>query len=78
MTRTVALGAVIGFAVTVLALALWERSGSTASSSVDAGVEGLFVNPKLERGLLAVPGDRRVQKVILAPLPSADADAGSP
>lgn len=41
MTRTVALGAVIGFAVTIVVMAIWERSASTGASAptvVDAGV----------------------------------------
>lgn len=81
MTRTVALGAIIGFAITIVVLALWERSGSgtpaASGAQVDAGAL-IFVNPKLERGLLAVPGERRVEKVILAPVPATPEDAGSP
>ena len=79
MTRTVALGAIIGFAITIVVLALWERSGPStpATPAVDGGAL-IFVNPKLERGLLAVPGERRVEKVILAPMPAGDADAGAP
>ncbi|MBE2252021.1 MAG: hypothetical protein IAE78_20970 [Myxococcus sp.] len=80
MTRTVALGAVIGFAITVLALALWERSASTSSGgAVDAGPGAeLFVNPTLMRGLNARPLDRRVEQVIIAPSMLEPGDAGSP
>lgn len=82
MTRTVALGAIIGFAITIIALALWERSTPPASSSAttptaDAGAP-LFVNPKLQRALLTAPVERRVERVILAPFPVADGDAGTP
>ena len=70
MTRTVALGAVIGFAITVLVLALWERSASS-SAAVDAGVmpgAEMFVDPRLQKGLNAMPMDRRVEKVMIAPM----------
>lgn len=80
MTRTVALGAVIGFAITVLALALWERSATTSASAVDAGVTPgaeMFVDPRLQRGLNAMPMDRRVEKVMIAPMIES-ADAGGP
>lgn len=79
MTRTVALGAVIGFAITVLVLALWERSASS-SAAVDAGVTPgaeMFVDPRLQRGLNAMPMDRRVEKVMIAPMIEMG-DAGSP
>ena len=79
MTRTVALGAIIGFAVTVLVLALWER-GATSSAVVDAGVmpgAEMFVNPRLLRDLNAKPMDRRVEKVFIAPMIEVG-DAGSP
>jgi acyl CoA:acetate/3-ketoacid CoA transferase len=80
MTRTVALGAVIGFAITVLVLALWERSASTSGPAVDAGVipgAEMFVDPRLQRGLNAMPMDRRVEKVMIAPMIELG-DAGSP
>ncbi|MBL8921859.1 MAG: hypothetical protein JNJ54_23580 [Myxococcaceae bacterium] len=81
MTRTVALGALIGFAITIVALALWERGAPAASSSTAAATDAgapVFLNPTLQRGLLTAPVERRVERVILAPLPMADADAGAP
>lgn len=81
MTRTVALGAVIGFAITVIALAIWERGARTnaAAETVDAGAGVVeFVSPALQRGLTAMPHDRRVERVIVAPVLPAAADAGQP
>ncbi|MDP1914900.1 MAG: hypothetical protein Q8L14_01555 [Myxococcales bacterium] len=80
MTRTVALGAVIGFAITVLVLALWERNASSSAAGVDAGVipgAEMFVDPRLQKGLNAMPMDRRVERVMIAPMIEMG-DAGSP
>lgn len=66
MTRTVAIGAVLGFAITVLVLALWERSDSTSSSSIDAGAPLVFM-PMLEGRTTGAPLDRRVQRVLAIP-----------
>ncbi len=80
MTRTVALGAVIGFAITVLALAVWERSATTSAPGVDAGVTPgaeIFVDPRLRRDLNAMPMERRVGRVLIAPMLELD-DAGVP
>ena len=80
MTRTVALGAVIGFAITVLALAVWERSATTSAPAVDAGVTPgaeVFVDTRLQRGLNPMPMERRVGRVLIAPMIEVD-DAGTP
>lgn len=79
MTRTVALGAVIGFALTILALALWERSVPeqlAGAASVDAGppqVEFPLANPAHAKTLVGpdtafVPtGERRLIKATIEP-----------
>jgi hypothetical protein len=66
MTRTVAIGAVLGFAITVLVLALWERSESTSTSAADAGAPLVFM-PILEGRTTGAPLDRRVQRVLAVP-----------
>jgi hypothetical protein len=80
MTRIVALGAVIGFAITVLALAVWQPSASS-SAVVDAGVAPgaeMFVNPTLQRGLKPMSMDRMVGRVMIAPRLDVGSDAGTP
>ena len=79
MTRTVAIGAVIGFVATVIVLALWERSSGTPTPSVvDAGAQELQFIPNAGRGVMN-PSDRRVERMLMPPkLLVPDLDAGSP
>lgn len=80
MTRTVAIGAVIGFAATVIALALWDRGGNSGvviqPTVIDAGAIGGPVNPAAMRAFhgngLVVPVDRRAMKVMITE-PGSDA-----
>lgn len=74
MTRTVALGAVIGFAITVLVLAVWGRD----VSEKPAEPEKMFVDPRLEKALFKPGVERRVERVIIAPVMLDTADAGAP
>ncbi len=74
MTRTVALGAVIGFAVTVLVLALWGRGVSEKPPAPD---DTLFVDPRLQKALVG-PRERRVERVIIAPVLVDSPDGGAP
>ncbi len=74
MTRTVAIGAVLGFVATVLAAALWERSA--ASAAVDAGsTTPVQVAPQFVHGVTA-PLDRRVERMLVAPKMYGNFDAG--
>lgn len=74
MTRTVAIGAVLGFVVTVLVASIWERS--TTSSGADAGSSSpVEVAPQFVRGVTA-PLDRRVERLLVAPRLTGNLDAG--
>lgn len=81
MTRTVALGAVLGFAATVLVLAVWDRGGTSgATASVDAGLPPLFIPSALGRATGA-PLDRRVERMLVRPTyepAGSSGDAGAP
>lgn len=74
MTRTVALGAVIGFALTVLGLALWGRASSEKPPEPDP----MFVDPRIQKALFRPAIERRVERVIIAPVVQDSADAGAP
>lgn len=74
MTRTVALGAVIGFAITVLVLALWGRDVSEKPPEPDK----MFVDPRLQKALFKPGVERRVERVIIAPVVLESTDGGAP
>lgn len=74
MTRTVALGAVIGFAITVLVLALWGRDVAEKKPEPDP----MFIQPKIEKALFRPGLERRVERVIIAPVVTESADGGAP
>ncbi len=74
MTRTVALGAVIGFALTVLVLALWGREVSEKKPEPDP----MFIQPKIEKALFRQGAERRAERVIIAPMVVSSTDGGAP
>jgi hypothetical protein len=77
MTRTVALGAVIGFALTVLGLVLLERSSTPSATTADAGAEAqLPVNPRFVNGFVRAQ-DRQAGKLMIVPN-LVQGDGGSP
>ena len=78
MTRMVAIGAVVGFAATIIVLSLWERSTApTVITPPDAG-SLMLLNPKL-RGALRIGPPAVDQKVIFSPRPTGfeGEDAGT-
>ncbi len=81
MTRMVAIGAVIGFAATILALSLWERGSTTASAepaTPDAGTM-ITISPRLLRAMQIGPPAADV-KGVYSPRPTSldEGDAGAP
>ncbi len=81
MTRQVAIGAVAGFAVTVLALTVWERStrGGAADAGVDAGAVMLVPAAVQPRTLVLEEPQQLPSMTVQRRLPAAlRPDAGAP
>ncbi|MDX2014280.1 MAG: hypothetical protein SFW67_29035 [Myxococcaceae bacterium] len=80
MTRMVAIGAVIGFAATIIALSVWDRgSGSAVEPLVPDAGPVTAVNPKLLRAMQLGPPATDVKGVYSPEPRSLDVgDAGAP
>jgi hypothetical protein len=80
MTRLVAIGAVIGFAATIIGLSLWDRGSMSAEGPAPDAGSGLIINPRLMRGV-QIGAPAVDSKVIYSPRPTSlteSSDAGPP